>query len=264
MRKAFFILTLPVLVTVNAQAAMTWRASPEIATEQAHGGHSHRGPLEFYLREGAGAEVLLLTPDLAARPLAVQGEKAVVKPTGAEGYHMLLARRQLPGEEQVTARYFFLPGKPSGHSPSELLAAQISELEIVPAPLPREHWRYESSEEAVFQLRFSGAPLGGAAVRMITSNGTLLEAESDAQGMVRFGLPEDFAQVGAGREANAPGDFVVSAEHEAGGTRYVTTLNANYSVNPAHWQSTLGGGLSLAAGFLVGIVVLRPRKEQKA
>jgi hypothetical protein len=225
---------------------MTWRGAPEVVTEHAgSGGHHRGGPVAFYLREGEGAEAAVWAPDVTSKPLAVMQGKAALKPTGADGYHLLFARRSVPGEEQVALRYRYFPGKPSGRSPTELLQAQLSRLEILPTPLPREHWRFESQ------------PLAGTAVTMVTSNGTFIEEVTDAQGRVEFTLPEDFVQVGSGRAANAPAEFMVSAAHGTDERAYRTTLSADYHVNPAHWESLLGGGIALAAGFACGLVLLR-------
>jgi hypothetical protein len=258
---------LALVLPVMAQGAMTWRASDEIVLEETHGGggHDHRGAApSWFLRDGAGAEAVLWTPALDTRPVTLAGNKATASTRGVDGYHLLVARRTVGAEEQVSLRYFYSPGKPSGHSPRELLQAQVSQLEILPTPLPREHWRYESGEPAAFVVRFAGAPVAYAPVQMITSNGTLLEETTDEQGRVRFNLPEDFADVRPGRMGNAPADFVVSVAHDAGGKRFTTTLNADYHVNPAHWQSLLGGGLTLILGFAAGLVLVRPGKEQQA
>jgi hypothetical protein len=84
-----------------------------------------------------------------------------------------------------------------------------------------------------------------------------MEGTTDSDGRVEFTLPEDFSHVAPGRENNAPAEFMVSTAHGASARAYRTTLSADYHASPSHWESNLGGGLALAAGFACGLVLLR-------
>jgi hypothetical protein len=260
------LLALVCLAVGSAKAEMTWRSTPEIVSENEHegGGHRHGGELKLYLREGEGAELTLRTPDLQVRPLALMGQAAVIRPTGLDGYHLALAHRTFKGKEEAAFRYFYVPGKPSGHSPAEQVNARTVKLRILPMPLPREHWRYESGESATFRVIFNGKPLAQEPLRLTTSNGSLLDATTNEDGEVSFVLPEDFSRVRPGRESNRPADFVVTSTYSDEGRTFITTLSADYHVNPRHWQSRWGGLGALALGFVVGLRVVRRRQEANA
>jgi hypothetical protein len=90
---------------------------------------------------------------------------------------------------------------------------------------------------------------------------------SDAEGRVVVALPDDFNDVKAGRRANKPAEFVLHADHSIQGVDYVTTLSADYHVNPSHWRSTAGGLLAMLVGFVGGLIVVRRKsggtKEKK-
>ena len=250
-------------IVLPAQAQMAWRSTPEVAMHEGEAdghdhGHSHR-PAAYYLRDGAGAALTFWKPNLeqlALPPVKADG-KVPVRPSGVDNYHLLMASRPSESGEEVALRYVYMRGKPSGQSPSRLVDATKAPLEIVPAPLPREHWRYQTSAPAVFVVRYAGKPLARQPVQLETSNGSFMEAITDLEGRVEFTLPEDFAYVGRGREANAPAEFIVSTSHVVDGFRRRTTLSADYHVNPAHWQSSLGGVLALLVGFAGGVALWR-------
>lgn len=228
--------------------------------ESGAGGHGHsRRPAAAYLRDGAGATLMFWRPDLeqGALPDAKADGQVAVRPSGVDNYHLLMASRSGDSGEEVALRYVYMHGKPSGESPRRLLDAQKAALEIVPAPLPREHWRYETSNPAVFEVRLTGEPLAGHPVQLVTTQGSLVEAVSDDKGRVTFVLPEDFAHVAPGREANAPAEFIVSTAHTQNGFVRRTTLTAEYHANPAHWQSSLGGVVALMVGFIGGMALWR-------
>ncbi|MGE0081491.1 MAG: hypothetical protein AB7U81_09370 [Thiohalomonadaceae bacterium] len=246
-----------------AQAAMSWRSVPEVAAHEAgEGGHGHghgQRRTGAWLRDGTGADIGLWTPTLEQRPLAPAKPdgQVSVRPSGMDNYHLLVARRTSAEREEVALRYVYMRGKPSGQSPRRLLEAPKAVLEIVPNPLPREHWRYQTSAPAVFTVRYDGKPLAGQTVHLVTTHGTLLEAMTDVEGEVTFHLPEDFPHVAPSREANAAAEFIVSTEYMHGGVRRLTTLSAEYHPSPSHWQSSLGGVLALMVGFAGGVVLWR-------
>jgi len=255
------------LFSINAQAAMHWAPAPKVQSH-GHGGHGgghdrHAGK-PFLLNDGEGAEAQLMSPSKAVKPLTLQHGKVSVKAMGTGNYHALLATRSVDGLHESAVRYIYMHGKPSGVSPSLLIGHEKSALEIEPAPLAREHWRYYSNTDAQFIVRFQGKPLAGAKVSLLTGNGSSAEFTADAKGLVTIPLPEDFAYEKPGRMANPASEFLLTAEHSAGTQRHITTFSYGYHVNPEHWQSTELGMAVVAGGMLIGgFMTLRKRRRKE-
>ncbi len=227
-----------------------------------HGGHNPRRGKTVFLQDHAGAKLWMITPTLEERPLALDDEQGKLKipATGMVSYHALLATRQEEGLHESSLRYVYLRGKPTGRSPAELMANNKLPLEIVPDPMAREHGRFYGQEEKSFIVRYKGKPLSNAWVGLVSSNGSNLEANTDAEGRVSFVLPDDFKNVRTGRSNNKPGDFLLRTGHVDEGVLYRTNFSAPYSVNPSHWQSSSVGLFMLVFGFASGIVVMRRAK----
>jgi len=207
----------------------------------------------------------MINPLLDVKSLASNHGMVAIKPTGMNNYHALVATRTAGNRQESAVRYIFMHGKPPGESPSLLIKHEKAALEIEPAPLAREHWRYLGGEEARFQLRFHGKPLAATAVTLMTGNGTSAEFTTDAKGYLSISLPDDFAQVKPGRANNRPSEFVLSASHSDGGEQFATTFSSAYYTNPSHWQSLSGGLMVAAGGMLLGGVITfatRRRKEK--
>ena len=223
-----------------------------------HGGHNMRRGKTVYLQDAEGATLNMITPTLETKELVLE-EKGLLKipSTGNDNYHGLVAVREDGTLHESSLRYVYMRGKPSGHSPSELMANNKLPLEIVPDPLIRGHRRYMSNYEHDFIVRFKGAPLSNIWVGLSSSNGSSLEATTDAEGRVSFVLPDDFKRVVAGRRNNPPGEFIVRTGHTSDGTLYRTNFTYAYYADPSHWQSTNVGLFMLFAGFITGIVLMR-------
>jgi len=213
---------------------------------------SHRGPRSVLLDIETGAEIVLWKPNLTTMPVQVKERKVRLPSTGMDNYHALVATRRKGHLVETAIRYVYLWGKPSGHSPRELLAQKKSDLEIVPNPLPREHYHYFSGQKWPFLVRFQGKPLRGERVHLKTANGSQLESTTDDKGLVVFELPDDFPNVQEGRRDRRNAEFELWVSHGIGNIEYRTTLNASYKVNPKHWHSTGWGVLFACAGFFVG------------
>jgi hypothetical protein len=223
---------------------------------------------------GERAQALLQPRGIAAETVTVfaaegpAGRRKVEYPVSPEGvkiasaspkignYHWVVAREESPEAVKVasTAWYFGNPGD----SPKELLKAQKHELEIVPAPLPREHGRYRESEKWRFLVRFHGQPLAGQALKLETEFGSRSSFVTDAAGFATVLFPRDFKpareedeHAGHGRRY---GKFVLSAEKEADGKRYLTAFNLNYGED-ADRNRSLGWG---AAFGLIGMLAATP------
>lgn len=163
-----------------------------------------------------------------------------------------------------TAHYFSAPGQ----APTAMLQLPKTELEIVPQPLPREHWRYRAGETWEFLVRFQGEPLKDAEVRLKTSGGARREYRTDERGIARVYFPLD----GAG-EAHAGGHdhgrsqqdrFVLTVDLKGpDGRRYLTAFNHHYGP-PASAGRSLPFGLGfLALGGLIALPLAMRRKEGK-
>jgi hypothetical protein len=228
--------------------------------------HSRSREKILFLQDSAGARLWMIEPTLTSRPLelADNSGKLIVPSTGNDNYHALVATRQEERLHESALRYEYLRGKPSGHSPAELMANNKLPLEIVPDPMAREHGRFYSQNEHAFIVRFKGNPVSGAWVGLSSSNKTEMEATSDSEGRVVFTLPDDFQNVRTGRNNNRPAEFMIRtgyvAEDSEGKMLYRTNFTAPYSVNPSHWQSNSVGLFMLLSGFAVGLVVMRRGK----
>lgn len=246
-----------------AQASMHWVPAP---VKHAHGGmHDRNAPKQFLLVEGEGAATSLIDPKVVETALESVKGRVAVRATGMDNYHALVASRSYENIHESAVRYIYFHGKPSGESPSLLTAHEKATLEIEPAPLAREHWRYYGNTAASFIVRFKGEPLADATVAMATDNGTRAKFKTDAQGRVSIPLPDDFKRVKSSRIGNRPSEFRLITAHQNGGESYLFTFSSAYHVNPEHWQSTSLGVATMAGGMLLGGLVswcTRRRKEK--
>ena len=244
------------------QATLVWQPA-----KAKHGkGHTpnRRAPKSYALKGGTG-EVVLLKPGLERQPLELQNGKVKVRSTGVDNYHALVAESSLDDKiVQSAVRYLYMRGKPSGYSPSLVNKAVKLRLEIVPAPLPREHRRYNANHDAVFILRYLGNPVPATPITLRTANGTELTATTDRAGAVRFTFPDDLPETKPGRRANRPVEFVLSSELQREGQTFNTTLSAQYHADPAHWQSFELGVAVLGVGFVSGLAINRRGRRKSA
>lgn len=244
MKRLYLILLLSALLS-PAQAALTWQPAPA--------GDGHPRAKALLLKDGEGARVRLILPSLTEKTLEIEDRPLVLRGTGMDNYHALVASRSTGPLHETAIRYVYLHGKPSGHSPSALTAAHKARLEIRPDPLPREHWRYQANHPAAWQLLFDGRPLAEAEVMLATSQGSRLALNTDARGRLRTALPDDFAETKPGRRGNRPAEFVLEARHQAGEETFITRLSAAYSVDDGHWKPTSAGAAVLGGGLLLGL-----------
>ena len=251
-----------VLFNFTAHAAMTWAPAP---MKQGHGGHDRHAGKPFVLHDGEAASLVLINPKLVSKPMSIEQGRVTVTSTGMDNYHALVATRKRGDLHESAVRYVYMFGKPSGESPSDIMAYEKSALEIEPAPYAREHWRYFSDRSALFVIRYQGEVLPGAAITMATSNGSEAELKADANGLLRVLLPEDFSDIKPGRMANRAAEFILTARYEEAGKTYLSTLSSAYHVNPNHWQSTTLGVVVVVAGMMVGgLVFVRKRRKGKS
>lgn len=196
-------------------------------------------------------------------------------PVGAEGariesaapkvgnYHWIVAREESAGAVRVasTVWYFANPGD----SPKDLLDAPKHELEIVPAPLPREHRSYREAEKWRFLVRFNGQPLAGQTVVLETEFGSRSAAVSDRSGHATVVFPRDFSPAqmadGEGGDPRGRGRFVLAAEKEEGGKRYLTAFNYTYTQDPERSRSLAWGIAFGVLGMAAATPLLRRRPQ---
>ena len=234
----------------QASASLVFRPKPA----QDHQ-HNRRAGKVFTLTGYEGITVTMLTPDLVESQLDINNGSIKFKPTGKDNYHAIIAKRFHNNVQETAIRYVYSFGKPTGKSPSELTGFKKSELEIIPAPLPREHWHYKAGHKAAFSIHFNGKPVADSKVSLSTSNASILHAKTDSLGQVEFNIPDDFTDTRAGDRANKPGDFLVHVKHTDNNQQYATWLSADYEVDPAHWRNTQLGIMVAAFGFTIGLII---------
>lgn len=256
-------LLFPLLFATSATAELLWAPQPPADRQQAakqadgHTGHGGRGPT-LYLHDARAADTIMWSSNLERLNLPIKKSgKAALPRTGIDNYHVMIARRHNEKLHESAIRYLYRRGKPSGHSPSELTRLEKLPLEIVPDPLPREHRRYIGAKEEQFVVRFQGEPLAGVKVDLETTNGTQLEAKSDAKGRVRFAIPDDFSHVVPGRRNNPPAEMIVRTDHTGDGVLHRVNLSAPYYASPTNWKSFNAGLFMLGFGFFAGVLIVR-------
>ena len=255
------LFTLPLLpVTAPVTGA------EQVAPQKSHSApaHSHRGPKQLMLENADGAEITLWKPDLSTQSLTTKHGGITIPKTGMNSYHALVVEKDWGSGKETVIRYEYLHGPPSKQSPSKLAAAVKTDFEIVPAPIPREHYRYHSDQHWGFQVRLHGQPSVDTLLLLETEHGTQLRAVTDREGMASFLLPDDFPNIVPGQRDERSAEFTVSAVTEADGINYETMLTAAYRVNPAHWQSSLWGWAVVGLGFIAGGLIGRQKKGEAA
>ncbi|MES9969788.1 MAG: hypothetical protein ABW092_07110 [Candidatus Thiodiazotropha sp.] len=241
------ITTCMISITGVASAAENGASS-----KSAQPAHHHRGEKRINLENADGATITLWKPDLSTQPLSLEHGGITIPMTGMDNYHAIVAEKDWGDHKETVIRYEYRFGPPSKQSPSLLAGEQKTEFEIVPDPIPREHYRYHTQQTWDFLVRFNGGPVQDHEISLQTTNGTQLSTTSDPNGRVRFQIPDDFPDLVEGERDRRTGQFTISGEYHQDEKRFTTQLNADYRINPAHWQSTRLGLLVVGIGFLAG------------
>ncbi len=205
-------------------------------------------------------EGLRFTSEREAWDILLDKGRFMLHSAGVGNYHWLLAREETADRVTVasTTHYFSNPGP----APTDMLARPKSELEIVPAPLPREHRRYRENDSYGFDVRFQGAPLAGVPVSFTSSAGTRARLVSDAAGRVWLRFPDDVQPAEGGAHGRGPTNrFVLAVAHDAGGRHYLTTFNYSYAEDAYTRRSLAWGGGFMALGGLIALPLIMRRKE---
>jgi hypothetical protein len=220
----------------------------------------HGGPKQIALADADQARLTFWKPDLSSQPLQVGQGHVTLPTTGMDNYHALVVEADSGERVETLIRYEYLRGKPSKRSPAELAGLQKTRFEIVPDPIPREHYHYFSDQTWGFLLRLDGRPVPNTEVVLQTDHGSRVTGITDQAGRVSLRLPDDFPDIRPGERDKRSAGFRVSAQIPADGLTYHTTLSADYRVNPAHWQSFGWGAVLVGLGFLAGGVIGRVGK----
>ena len=193
-------------------------------------------------------------------PVTPEGARIAAVTPKIGNYHWVVAREETPDMVRVasTAWYFGNPGE----SPKDLLTVAKHELEIVPAPLPREHRSYREAEKWQFLVRFEGQPLPNQRLAFETEFGSRSSVVTDAQGLATLVFPRDFKPASAGEQSASRqrSRFVLATEKENDGRRYQTAFNYTYSPDPERNRSLAWGAGFGVLGMLAATPLLRRRK----
>lgn len=267
----YFITALLFTLSLQAEGFINWQPPVAKATGQDHGGHGGRKAKKLQLHNAdstATSEVFYILPTLEKRPLTLEHGLVSLPKSGMDNYHALVINQTKENSVNSSVRYVYSFGRPSKTSPTKITQMKKSELEIAPAPLPREHDRYAGSRTYDFELRFKGEAFPNATVTLSTSNGSEETFKSDEDGEFKVTIPNDFKDVKTGRRANRPAEFILKASHLDKGINYTTTLAMPYHVNPVdYWNNRTMGLIVLLIGLVLGLFLFRninKKKKRKA
>jgi hypothetical protein len=198
-------------------------------------------------------------------PVDAEGAKIEAVTPKIGNYHWVVAREEGENEVRVASAAWYF-GNP-GDSPKALLTRPRHELEIVPAPLPREHASYRESEKWRFLVRLNGQPLAGQPLLLETEFGSRSTFLTDAAGFATVLFPRDFrpaAPAAAGEQGgHGPrrASFVLSTTKEADGRRFVTAFNHSYGQDGDRNRSLGWGAAFGLVGMAAAVPLLRRRNK---
>jgi hypothetical protein len=210
-----------------------------------------------------------LKDEKAHRQLTMEMGGAMLDNPANGGFHWLSAREEQGDTVRVasTVQPF---GERGAKDPTAMFMQQKYELEIIPRPYPREHSRYRANENWKFLVRYNGQPLSGQMVYLETSNGSMSEFTTDANGVLTIDVPDDFKAVGESKESGGhnhggrPGaEFVLATEYADGSKHYLTAFNSSYGPNALDQRSLVVGLGFTLLGMMGAVPLLRQRKTAK-
>lgn len=266
----YFITALLFASLLQADGFINWQppvAKAKKSAGQAHGGHGGRKAKKIQLNNtdsAAASEAFYILPTLEKRPLTLEHGLVSLPKTGMSNYHALVVTQTDTKRVNSSVRYIYGHGRPSKTSPTKITQMKKSELEIAPAPLPREHDRYKGSKSYDFELHFKGEALPNTTITLSTSNGSEESVQSDEDGEFEVTIPNDFKEVKTGRRANRPAEFILKASHIHEDVTYTTTFAMPYHVNPVdYWQSRPMAVVVLFIGLILGLFLFRNIHKKK-
>ena len=258
MKYLLFLLSLSLLIAAPECMATPEHQYKEMKKPEVS---SHRGaPKPISLNLNGDVSAVLWKPDLSFVSVDVVNKQVSLPKSDTDNYHALIATSNYNNVKSTVIRYIYRHGKPSGHSTSELTKINKTDLEITPDPVPREHSRYQSNEYWQFLIRFQGLPLIDHLVILTTDNGSKLQLLTDKHGKVNFLIPDDFPNMVDNVRDKRQQEMHIETSISQGEKTWVTRLDVDYAINPAHWQSTDWGTLVMALGFIAGAISIRFKK----
>ena len=210
-----------------------------------------------------------LKDDKAHRQLPMEMGGAMLDKPANGGFHWLSAREEQGDTVRIasTVQPF---GERGAKDPTAMFMQQKYELEIIPQPFPREHSRYRANEAWKFLVRYNGKPLSGQMVFLETSNGSMSEFSSDANGVLNVHVPDDFKEVDESKQAGghnhggrSGAELVLATEYVDGGKSYLTAFNSSYGPNAFDQRSVIVGLGFTLLGMLGAAPLLLQRKKAK-
>lgn len=215
--------------------------------------------------KGQFPEKFSIRGDGKAYPVTLKNGRFAISPEQRGNYYWAMVQSKT-ARSVVTAntvKYFTTPGP----APKAMLAADKSRLQLTPAPLPREHWRYREGETWRFKVSFGGQPLAQAKVQMQTQDGMHQQLVSDANGMVSVTFPEDSVVAKTshanGHHHRPRSQFVLMVMHmDADGVSHQTGFNYQYGASAMQGKSLTAGFGFMAFGGLLALPLLRRTKEK--
>ena len=248
------------LLSANVAADIFWQ--PYSQAEPGHHAHKKSKSLQLSnLPNEIPVDIKLVHSDLEISTPSLSNDVLKLQPTRKGNYHALVATLETPDSYQQAVRYPYMNGKPVDFSPSDLLAYSTGPLRIVPSPLPREHWRYETDKTYLFKVTFNNKPYKEQPILVSTSNGSTDVLQTDSSGLLKLHIPDDFTNVVPGKRKNPAAEIRLFANTRTDSIRYTTSFSAPYSPNPSHWKSTPLGALAAAFGLMAGLFVIRRLPE---
>ncbi|MEY3760733.1 MAG: hypothetical protein RIR39_2224 [Pseudomonadota bacterium] len=196
-------------------------------------------------------------------PMGMAGAKLDKPATG--GFQILTAREEQEDSVHMASTVYYF-GERGAKNPTEMFMQQKNELEIIPQPYPREHSRYRANEDWKFLVRFNSKSLSNQKVTLETSNGSNVQIQTDAMGVLSVHIPDDFKPEEKKKEGGAHdhgmrrgADLVLATEHIDGGKTYLTAFNSAYGADAYDKRN-----LAMGIGFvLLGMVGASPLLRQK-
>ncbi len=215
--------------------------------------------------KGQFPEKYAIRGDGSAYPVTLKNGRFAISPERRGNYYWAMVQSKT-AQSVITAntvKYFTAPGP----APNAMLAVDKSRLQLIPDPLPREHWRYREGETWSFKLSFDGQPLSNVEVQMQTQQGLHQQLTSDENGVVRVTFPNDIvvskAQHANGHHRRPSSQFVLMAKHTDAGIAHHTTFNYQYGASAMHGKSLNAGFGFMALGGIFALPLLIPAKNKK-
>lgn len=257
-------LALSLVLASPVWAAVSWTDAPLLKAERVKNG-DRRSQSKFRPLNLESNQLFDFPPGKetsSAIPLEDFGDGSYkIESRGIGNYHWVTAEDQSGLRFASTVKYFSNPGP----APREMLAQDKLKLEVRPLILPREHGRFRANEQWEFLVKLDGKPVTETTIHLQTSNGSHLQATTNAQGIANLAFPDDFNtqpdphahhKGGHGGHRRPSAKFVVWTEHQG------MTSAFNYKYSPDAFTNKVvlpAVGLLFAGSLVTGFSLFRKR-----